>query len=85
MVQANTFDTTLAGNKARVAIENMQERFLDGWSRLGKLLNSRAESAHADRAPDAQPLSGYYAGASDRVCTGAPVTSFRHLLDTYRV
>ena len=86
MYQANTLDTTLTGDrKVRIAVERMQERFLDRWERLGKLLFSRADTRKADRAPDAGPLSGYYAGASDRVGTGAPVTSFKHLLDMYRV
>jgi len=80
MYQANTIDTTLTGDrKARVAIEEMQERLLDGWGRLGKLLFARAGRGVADAAaaPDGQPLSGYYAGAYDRTSAATPVTSFR--------
>jgi hypothetical protein len=80
MVQANTFDSTLAGNhKARVTVETMQDRLLSGWEWLRKLMSSRIQSVHADRAPDAQPLSGYYAGAHDRVSAAEPVVSLRNI------
>jgi len=86
MFQVNTLDTTLAGpRKARIAIENMQDRLFDGWERLGKLLFSRADAVQARHADDVQPLSRYYASASERVCSSAPVSSFRDLLDVDRV
>jgi hypothetical protein len=80
MSQAHTLETTLTDDrKVRIGIERMQEYLLERWERIGKVLFSRADARKADYTPGATPLSGYYAGAYDRVRASEPVVSLRHI------
>ena len=56
--------------KGQSIAETLRQWVLASWDRLFQA------TRRTQTSPEAEPLSGYYKSAYDRVCASAPVTSF---------